>query len=390
MDAETKNDSDTNVAYVKDITVYITDHYANDLYDSCANVKFAGGGAGVMSLLCGSANCNAAKFLSFQGDPTQNGESPFLIKYNITNSTKPYPNNITHENDTGIRRFYRCDQNVTGGYGGVGVCSCSDCPSTCPAPPKFNVTHLPFRVIAWGVGATGLFISTVIFIAALSTSVYFGFFRKKKSGYERISGAGSPPPSRQTYGAAGKDIDDRESSHNSSLNSDREDERVDGDGGGGGGGALACCCQVGHQVGHQVERGIKLSFYHWGRFVAKFWYLVLIVAVVIAGTLSFGLFFFTVTTDPVELWSAPNSRARLEKNYFDENFGPFFRTEQILVKAKPFVQEFNVTVPQQAVQWTFGAVYNDSLLREVSGPLLVPQTSIPGTSFLVLRLFVQL
>ncbi|CAI8031991.1 NPC intracellular cholesterol transporter 1 [Geodia barretti] len=324
MDATTLVSS-ANVTYVKDITVYITDHYANDLYDSCANVKFAGGGAGVMSLLCGSANCNAAKFLSFQGDPTQNGESPFLIKYNITNSTKPYPNNITHENDTGIRRFYRCDQNVTGGYGGVGVCSCSDCPSTCPAPPKFNVTHLPFRVIAWGVGATGLFISTVIFIAALSTSVYFGFFRKKKSGYERISGAGSPPPSRQTYGAAGKDIDNRESSNNSSLNSDREDERVDGDGGGGGGGPC----------------------------------------LLLPGTLSFGLFFFTVTTDPVELWSAPNSRARLEKNYFDENFGPFFRTEQILVKAKPFVQEFNVTVPQQAVQWTFGAVYNDSLLREV-------------------------
>jgi Niemann-Pick C1 protein len=358
MDATPKLDSDTNVTYVHDITVYLTDHYANDLYNSCANVKFAGGGAGVMSLLCGSTNCNAAKFLSFQGDPSQNGQSPFLIKYNITNSTIPYPNNLTHENDTGIRQFYRCDQNVTGGYGGVGVCSCSDCPSTCPAPPKFTVKHLPFRVIAWGVGATGLFISTVIFIAALSTSVYFGFCRKKKLGYERISSAGTP---KQTYGATGKDIDDRESSTNSSLNSDREDQRVDGNGGGGGGGALACCCQV----GHHVERGIKLAFYHWGRFVAKFWYLVLIVAVVIAGTLSFGLFFFTVTTDPVELWSAPNSRARLEKNYFDENFGPFYRTEQILVKAKPSVQNFNVTVPEEGVEWTFGAVYNDSLLHEV-------------------------
>jgi Niemann-Pick C1 protein len=27
-----------------------------------------------------------------------------------------------------------------------------------------------------------------------------------------------------------------------------------------------------------------------------------------------------VTTDPVELWSSPESRARQEKKYFDENF----------------------------------------------------------------------
>ena len=310
-----------------------------------------------MSLLCGSSNCNPLKFLMFQGS-TNNGQSPFTITYDLANNTAPLSNNITHMNDTGNHKFYHCNENVTSGYGGVGICSCSDCPSTCPAPPKFTVNHLPFRVIAWGVGATGLFISTIIFIAALSTSVYFGFFRKQTE-YQRISGAGSPPP-KQTYGATRNDVDDRECSTNSSLNSDRDKEREDENGGGGG--VLGCCCQV----GHHVERAIKLVFYHWGRFVAQFWYIVLIVTVVIAGTLSFGLFFFSVTTDPVKLWSAPNSRARLEKNYFDENFGPFYRTEQILVKAKPLVKEFNITVPEEVVQWTFGAVYNDSLLHEVS------------------------
>ena len=368
MDADTIT-TESNVTYVKDITVYITGHYADDLYDSCANVQFAGGGAGVMSLLCGpTPKCNASAFLKFQGDPSANGESPFLIKYNITNDTTPYKNNLRHLNDTGIRRFYHCNENVTG----KGVCSCSDCPSTCPPPPKFTVKHLPFKVIAWSIGGTGCFISTIIFIAALSSSVYFGFFRKR-SGYKRISSDRSPPP-KQGYGATGRGYDERESSTSSSLNSDREEDEV-GEGGGGGGGVAGCCCQV----GHNVERSIKLVFYHWGRFVAKFWYLVIIVTVVIAGSLSFGLFFFKVTTDPVKLWSAPDSQARLEKNYFDENFEPFYRTEQILVKAKPFVKELNISIPSTLTNeyLIFGPVFNDSLLQEVSAILPFCHDPIP-------------
>ena len=37
--------------------------------------------------------------------------------------------------------------------------------------------------------------------------------------------------------------------------------------------------------------------------------------------LCYGSRYYTVTTDPVDLWEAPNSRARQEKAYFDEKFG---------------------------------------------------------------------
>ena len=50
---------------------------------------------------------------------------------------------------------------------------------------------------------------------------------------------------------------------------------------------------------------------------------------------SCGIYFYEVITDPVDLWSSPTSQAREEKNYFDENFGPFFRTAQIMVKPNP-------------------------------------------------------
>lgn len=45
-----------------------------------------------------------------------------------------------------------------------------------------------------------------------------------------------------------------------------------------------------------------------------------------------GIAFITITTDPVELWAAPNSRSRQEKTYFDSNFGPFYRTSQIFIR----------------------------------------------------------
>ena len=32
-----------------------------------------------------------------------------------------------------------------------------------------------------------------------------------------------------------------------------------------------------------------------------------------------------ITTDPVELWSAPKSTARVQKQYYDSHFGPFYR-----------------------------------------------------------------
>ena len=52
-----------------------------------------------------------------------------------------------------------------------------------------------------------------------------------------------------------------------------------------------------------------------------------------------------VTTDPIELWAAPESRSRVERKFFDETFRPFYRTEQIIIHAKdlPTVSLENLT-----------------------------------------------
>ncbi len=51
------------------------------------------------------------------------------------------------------------------------------------------------------------------------------------------------------------------------------------------------------------------------------------------GALSGGFYFFDVITDPVELWSPANSDTRLNKNYYDSHFRPFYRTTQIIIRA---------------------------------------------------------
>jgi len=58
-----------------------------------------------------------------------------------------------------------------------------------------------------------------------------------------------------------------------------------------------------------------------GRFCAYNPKYTIIPVLTIVFVLCYGSRYYTVTTDPVDLWVASNSRARQEKAYFDEKFG---------------------------------------------------------------------
>lgn len=59
----------------------------------------------------------------------------------------------------------------------------------------------------------------------------------------------------------------------------------------------------------------------------------LLLSAVVVAVFSAGLKSIELTTDPVELWSASNSRARQEKDFHDTHFDPFFRTNQLILTA---------------------------------------------------------
>ncbi|KAI6058918.1 Niemann-Pick C1-like protein 1 [Aix galericulata] len=88
------------------------------------------------------------------------------------------------------------------------------------------------------------------------------------------------------------------------------------------------------RLGTCSHRFLADVFRRWGTLVAGHPVPVLVVAAVVAVGLSVGMMTLQLTTDPVELWSAPGSQARQEKAFYDEHFGPFMRTCQVIVTAR--------------------------------------------------------
>ena len=87
-------------------------------------------------------------------------------------------------------------------------------------------------------------------------------------------------------------------------------------------------------IGVGMEIMANEAFTWWGIFVSKNKIIVMVISFVIAIVFTAGMSQMLVTTDPVELWAGPNSRSRLEKDFFDSYFRPFYRTEMVIVKAK--------------------------------------------------------
>ena len=105
------------------------------------------------------------------------------------------------------------------------------------------------------------------------------------------------------------------------------------------------------KVGVWMDLNLFNMFEKWGTFCANFPIPVIVISIAIACGLCAGIHSLKVTTDPVQLWSGPNSkwlshheqwngqyklffRSRLEKEFFDETFRPFYRTSQVIMHFK--------------------------------------------------------
>ena len=82
------------------------------------------------------------------------------------------------------------------------------------------------------------------------------------------------------------------------------------------------------------EMALTNIFTEMGTLFARYPIPVIFLSIGFAVGLSTGILWLDVTTDPIELWASPESRSRVEKDFFDSTFRPFYRTEQIIIKAK--------------------------------------------------------
>ena len=318
---------------ISGVDVYFTNYYTDKFFNSCKNVQNSQENSKAIDLMCGSdIPCTGQKWLKFMGSSrSTGGAAPFELNFTFTNGkTGPdVPGTMSARNAT----LLKCSDP----FGRV-TCSCSDCPAVCPAKPVIphdsgspKISFIPLGIF---VGVIGFVVFSIAFIVIVMMSVSFTSVGEyQKLGKGKIS-------------------------HSSSF----------------------CLTNAGQKFEDQISR----VFTWWGRIAAVYWFLVIPVALILIGACCVGLLYFEVTTDPVELWSAPNSRARKEKNYFDSHFGPFYRTAQIIIRA-PDTPGFtyNDSVNYQ-VKYHFSGMFQQYILNEVS--MLIKLRMIMGIVYIVLQI----
>lgn len=109
------------------------------------------------------------------------------------------------------------------------------------------------------------------------------------------------------------------------------------------------------KLGQRTERRLNQFFQTVGQGCAEHPLPILVPGILVTLALSCGIVFLKVTTDPVELWASNSSRSRIEKDYFDQHFGPFYRNEQIIITAKNLP---NITYNTSGVLETYGPILN--------------------------------
>ena len=307
----TVNNETKQIVEVMD--VYFTNFYADKFFNSCKDVQNSQESSKAVDLMCGSNHpCTGQKWLEFMGTPQPGSSASFLLNFSFTSdpSNKDLPPNMSAYNAS----LLKCSDKV----GGV-ACSCSDCPVMCPAKPavppdkgSLKITFIPIGIF---VGVVGFVIYTIVFVVVVMVIISL----TSVGEYKKLTSNAAP--------------------HDSFFLT---------------------------SAGQKFEGWISCLFAWWGLIAANYWYLVIPISLLVVGACCGGLKFFEVTTDPVELWSAPNSRSRLEKNYFDEHFGPFYRTAQIIITA-PDSPGFTVSNPQNyLVKYHFSGMFQQYVLNEVS------------------------
>lgn len=198
--------------------------------------------------------------------------------------------------------FYTCDQQIMDLDGNLKEpCSCTDCDLSCPAPPPLPET------------ADVCLIGRYDCAGAIMLFIYIGFVLLFFL-YLIATACCTSKSNTINYHESEKGL------------SDKIDTRP-----------LVKLEDIStfDKLGKKAQDAISKAFRAWGFFVASYPITVLVLSIGFTIGMSFGIPKLLVTNDPIELWTAESSRVRQEKDFFDDNFGQFYRTEQVIMTLKP-------------------------------------------------------
>ena len=271
---------------VTELDQLVSDEYGSGFFNSCKDVKFGPTNGNAMDFIGGGAK-NYTDLLKFLGHKSLLG-SPFQINF-------PRPSGYPEEGmgalDMVPKKCNDEDEDFR--------CSCVDCEASCPELPEISeagschVGLLP--CLSFGViltyGVLILLLITIIF-----GHIAYAKHARHKSQRLRLLQDAAP--------------------------SDDEDE---------GDIVLNGAMYDRPQRNYWINSVCDSAFSRLGYAAASFPGITIAVSVLIVGLLSLGWMKFKIERDPARLWVSPTSAAAREKAFFDENFGPFYRAEQVFL-----------------------------------------------------------
>ncbi|XP_066999010.2 NPC intracellular cholesterol transporter 1 [Anabrus simplex] len=309
--------------FVTGVALYVSDSYMSGTFNSCIQVSVPSTGQLALDLMCGewgASRCSAHKWFTYMGDAQGNPYVPFQMTYIPTN--------------TPVDDFIPLNPGITpcskGISSSVPPCSCVDCEASCPVPPPEPAPPQPFHILNMNGYAVIMVIIFIIGSLLFILAVYF-CSTARNSIASLVRGEGVDPVGQRLAGlnqsriALGADEEDSplRSKRSSVVSADGANipRQIDQS------------ASVLEKLGAETDRVLEDFFQWWGTLCAANPWPVLFFGLCVVVGLGHGIKYMQVTTDPVELWASPTSRSRVEREYFDANFEPFYRTEQVIISA---------------------------------------------------------
>lgn len=331
---ETSTAVDTKLEIITELSVYTDPEYAAGFFDSCKNLKFSATNGFAMDLIGGGAT-NYSQFLKFLGDEKPLlGGSPFQInfKYHVPDDE--------HSLKLSGGSMKLCDDPQF-------RCACSDCPSSCPTLPPAHDFNKVCKIGIFPCFSFTIFILWIIIFLAIG-GYHVQLARSRRSDYQRLNNVlnGDLP---QDSG-----IDEEEEFIISSFVSPRkvDDSKL-----------LAFLVSAREATLLAIED----FFGKLGLACASYPGITIGTSLVIVALCCTGLTHLQWETNPVNLWVSQDDPALKNLQYFESNFGEWFRVEQLIISNK---NESQPVLSWDTIQWWFEKELELQLLEGPSGEKL--------------------
>lgn len=368
-----------------EVEYYVAEDTKHGFYDSCKDVQFGATNGFAMDLIGGGAR-NASAFLKYMGDYRPGLGSPFQISIPDTTRDDDDDDDVPATIQPLAYAPLDCADNDL-----AARCTCIDCPRVCPTLPDVPPPRGPHAPPSCTVGAvscvtfTALILYSLVILGALVAYSWKLNVRRRQARYERLAMVDPPTPPAVAAGSPEAENGTNPFSHHNMASASPSDvpprlqddpptnTRTDAD----------ASSHPSHSSRFRLGRGASLLdpidqlqprqntlnvklrawFYRLGWACANHrgqspppappappltrlfraradsssgWVaLTLALAALAIALLNIGWKFFAVETDPVRLWVSPSSESAVQKAYFDDNFGPFYRPQQVFVMGLP-------------------------------------------------------